>query len=136
MAESQKRYSSKWRLEHPEGKKADCIRDTGLDKKTVYKWWFTNQMPKTVLNHATVSKKQKLTDEQIIQMFVTDIMSGLSAEEITEKVVQAVDPNSSTEEKDRILELVQSTQRTMKNILDFTKNKVKYIVMQPCTTVV
>lgn len=78
-------------------------------------------MPKTVLNHATVSKKQKLTDEQIIQMFVTDIMSGLSAEEITEKVVQAVDPNSSTEEKDRILELVQSTQRTMKNILDLTK---------------
>ena len=67
------------------------------------------------------SKKQKLTDEQIIQMFVTDIMSGLSAEEITEKVVQAVDPNSSTEEKDRIFELVQSTQRTMKNILDFTK---------------
>lgn len=66
-------------------------------------------------------KKQKLTDEQIIQMFVTDIMSGLSAEEITEKVVQAVDPNSSTEEKDRILELVQSTQRTMKNILDLTK---------------
>lgn len=29
----------KWRSEHPEGKKADCIRDTGLDKKTVYKWW-------------------------------------------------------------------------------------------------
>ena len=29
----------KWRLEHPEGKKVDCIRDTGLDKKTVYKWW-------------------------------------------------------------------------------------------------
>ena len=54
-------------------------------------------------------------------MFVTDIMSGLSAEEITEKVVQAVDPNSSPEEKDRIFELVQSTQRTMKNILDFTK---------------
>lgn len=44
-------------------------------------------------------QKAKLTDEQIIQMFVTDIMSGLSAEEITEKVVQAVDPNSSTEER-------------------------------------
>lgn len=29
----------KWKSEHPEGKKADCIRDTGLDKKTVYKWW-------------------------------------------------------------------------------------------------
>ena len=29
----------KWRLEHPEGKKAECIRDTGLTKPTVYKWW-------------------------------------------------------------------------------------------------
>lgn len=28
-----------WRLAHPEGRKVDCIRDTGLDKKTVYKWW-------------------------------------------------------------------------------------------------
>ena len=28
-----------WRKSHPDGKKADCIRDTGLDKKTVYKWW-------------------------------------------------------------------------------------------------
>lgn len=28
-----------WRASHPEGKKADCIRDTGLTKPTVYKWW-------------------------------------------------------------------------------------------------
>lgn len=28
-----------WRLAHPEGRKADCVRDTGFDKKTVYKWW-------------------------------------------------------------------------------------------------
>lgn len=28
-----------WQKSHPEGRKADCIRDTGLDKKTVYKWW-------------------------------------------------------------------------------------------------
>ena len=28
-----------WRAEHPEGKKVDCIRDTGLTKPTVYKWW-------------------------------------------------------------------------------------------------
>lgn len=28
-----------WRRANPEGKKADCIRATGLDKKTVYKWW-------------------------------------------------------------------------------------------------
>lgn len=28
-----------WQEEHPDGRKSDCIRDTGLDKKTVYKWW-------------------------------------------------------------------------------------------------
>ena len=30
---------AKWRSEHPEGTKAECIRETGLSKKTVYRWW-------------------------------------------------------------------------------------------------
>lgn len=28
-----------WRTRNPNGKKADCIRETGLSKPTVYKWW-------------------------------------------------------------------------------------------------
>ena len=28
-----------WRQQHPEGRKADCHRETGLDPKTVRKWW-------------------------------------------------------------------------------------------------
>ena len=28
-----------WRSDHPEGRKADCIRETGLSKPTVYKYW-------------------------------------------------------------------------------------------------
>ena len=28
-----------WRSEHPEGKKSDCIRETGLSKSTVYRHW-------------------------------------------------------------------------------------------------
>lgn len=37
-----------WRLKNPNGKKAECIRETGLDKKTVYKWWDEdNQIRKT-----------------------------------------------------------------------------------------
>lgn len=28
-----------WRTAHPGGRKADCVRDTGLSKPTVYKWW-------------------------------------------------------------------------------------------------
>ena len=34
---------NQWQKEHPNGKKADCIRDTGLSKKTVYKWWTSKQ---------------------------------------------------------------------------------------------
>ena len=28
-----------WRKAHPDGRKVDCIRETGLSKPTVYKWW-------------------------------------------------------------------------------------------------
>lgn len=28
-----------WRSKHPEGRKADCIRETGMDRKTVSKYW-------------------------------------------------------------------------------------------------
>ena len=28
-----------WRTNNPEGRKVDCLRDTGLSKPTVYKWW-------------------------------------------------------------------------------------------------
>lgn len=36
---SKKSIVEDWRLKHPEGKKAECIRQTGLSKPTVYKWW-------------------------------------------------------------------------------------------------
>lgn len=35
-----------WRAEHPTGTKADCVRDTGLSKPTVYKWWGDEQRVK------------------------------------------------------------------------------------------
>ncbi len=31
-----------WCEAHPHGRKADCIRDTGLSKPTVYRWWPQN----------------------------------------------------------------------------------------------
>lgn len=34
-----KHIVSDWRKAHPDGTKSDCIRDTGLSKPTVYKWW-------------------------------------------------------------------------------------------------
>ena len=36
---SKREEVTEWRLHHPEGSKADCIRDTGLSKPTVYKHW-------------------------------------------------------------------------------------------------
>ncbi len=33
-----------WRSAHPDGTKAECIRDTGLSKPTVYRWWDDMQL--------------------------------------------------------------------------------------------
>ena len=35
-----------WRELHPDGRKVDCIRDTGLTKPTVYKYWEPDRKPK------------------------------------------------------------------------------------------
>lgn len=116
---SKKDIVKRWQTEHPNGRKADCIRDTGLTKPTVYKWWDNGS---DVSVKSALPKKPKLSDEQLIQMFLTDMMSGLSADEITEKVINAVDPNSSDEERQRVHDLIESTQRSMANILAFRKN--------------
>lgn len=34
-----KELVKEWRENHPDGTKAECIRNTGLTKPTVYKWW-------------------------------------------------------------------------------------------------
>ena len=39
----QKKLVEEWRIAHPEGRRADCIRETGLSKPTVYKWWQTEE---------------------------------------------------------------------------------------------
>lgn len=36
---SKEEIIKKWRDENPTGKKIDCIKETGLSKMTVYKWW-------------------------------------------------------------------------------------------------
>lgn len=35
----QKLIVEQWQNAHPDGRKADCIRETGLSKPTVYRWW-------------------------------------------------------------------------------------------------
>lgn len=50
-----------YRTEHSDAKKADCIRDTGLSKPTVYKWW--NWQPE---HEKTVDE---MTDEEYEELF-------------------------------------------------------------------
>lgn len=54
-----------WRQQHPEGRKADCIRETGVSKPTVYKWW---DCPPSAVSYedghikVRVSPSQELSD--------------------------------------------------------------------------
>lgn len=45
-----------WRSAHPNGTKAECIRDTGLSKPTVYRWW----------DDAMLTEEQKKVGAEII----------------------------------------------------------------------
>ena len=71
-----------WRTANPAGTKYRCIKDTGLDKKTVYKWWDTSaelpqKRPQTVADleefdldldmlHASVARNviKKIEEEE------------------------------------------------------------------------
>ena len=47
-----------WRKQHPEGIKADCIRDTQLSKKTVYKWWEWDNGKKDAMAHFNLTSEE------------------------------------------------------------------------------
>lgn len=42
-----------WIFSHPDGTKAECIRETGLSRPTVYKYW------KAILNSSEICMKEK-----------------------------------------------------------------------------
>ena len=56
-----------WQILHPSGKKAECIRETGLSKPTVYKWWST---PEEILARERVKleKYEQEYREQLIKI--------------------------------------------------------------------
>lgn len=40
---SKENIVKKWRLFNPTGRKVQCNRDTGMDPKTIRKWWNTSK---------------------------------------------------------------------------------------------
>lgn len=68
---------AEWRKAHPDGKKSQCIKDTGLAKATVYNWWDGSakykpaEKQKTVYAPNSIEQEMQeagLTDEQIKRM--------------------------------------------------------------------
>ena len=55
----QKKLVEEWQKSHPDGKKSDCIRDTGLSKPTVYRWW--KVAVKTSESHVKPLENKKCT---------------------------------------------------------------------------
>lgn len=68
-----------WRRMHPKGKKADCIRDTGLSKPTVYKWWNGEADSKYTQKKQTVGAAKSSTKDWKSE-FIKN--TGLSAENL------------------------------------------------------
>lgn len=54
-----------WREAHPDGKKADCIRETGLSKPTVLKWW--EGEPAAMVKPQKAQERQQETLEDILK---------------------------------------------------------------------
>lgn len=62
-----------WRAAHPDGRKADCIRETGLSKPTVYKHWEANAP-------ADVEPVQAQPDREVVAPDVAKQLDGLVTE--------------------------------------------------------
>lgn len=89
-----------WRKNNPDGRKADCIRDTGLSKPTVYKWWdgeeAAQKVEKKKENEIKYEvefpdgKKGFMTKEEVAQY---NISTGGWHKELPEYYVVEGDPN-------------------------------------------
>ena len=115
---SKKFVVENWKKDHPNGTKADCIRDTGLSKPTVYKWW-SGEDVKVIQKPPKDDQKQNATAQinydEMVQEFIKYLLQGASAADIASKVA---DPNADDKERVAVQSFVEATQRTIKNILD------------------
>ena len=54
-----------WRAANPDGTKYRCIKETGLDKKTVYKWWDSVSVSVSFKVEKAPSRLRFLADEDL-----------------------------------------------------------------------
>lgn len=68
---------AEWRSEHSEGTKAECIRETGLSKKTVYRWWEEAGLM-NLREHTNKEKMVQLSGDES-QRKAAEIVAAVSA---------------------------------------------------------
>lgn len=66
-----------WRKAHPDGRKADCIRETGLSKPTVYRWW--REIDLMELREYTNKKKMVQLSGDESQRKAAEIVAAVTA---------------------------------------------------------
>lgn len=82
-----------WRQQHPEGRKADCIRDTKLSKPTVLKWWDYNPPTARQIN-SHVRQEINERGQGHIVVTIPQILIDLDKErELAEKEINSDDDN-------------------------------------------
>lgn len=86
----------RWRQGNPDGRKADCVRETGLTKPTVYKWW--NEAKPIVFTEADrkkfISLQQQLQQEASLMIPKELPDSDKEKKALQEKLQQSVNKRS------------------------------------------
>lgn len=133
----------KWKQEHPEGSKAACIRETGLSKPTVYKWWSKepNDFDKKPIisstngerlfslpYHGTIDfesifalTKPELTEDEIMFLIARNIRSKESLDSLIDKIA---DSNLTNTKREKLKIYIESTQFAIKNLLKVMEEDV------------
>ena len=105
-----------WRAEHPNGKKIECEKETGLSRHTVLKWWSGEEAVKVKKQSKGLSKEMQ---EQLMANLIQYVFSGKSAEAITDDLIKQ--GNLPLEDKQMILEQVQALLNTFNNLNNIKK---------------
>lgn len=109
-----------WRAAHPDGRKIDCIRETGLSKPTVYKHWETNAPADVEPVQAQPEREVVATDVARRLDELVEEIKGLEVRaevtklmQLIEAIEQMPDGAEKREMRIRFLELYETRWKVM-----------------------
>lgn len=106
---------AEWRSEHSEGTKAECIRETGLSKKTVYRWWeeaglmnLREYMNKEKMVQLSGDESQRKAAEIVAAVTAIAKERGLSEEEAYEVFLHGKTRKEQVQEQEKHMVFAES----------------------------